>query len=44
MYGHIAYTPSIVEVLIVAGAISAAILFFTVGLRALRLAPKEVSS
>lgn len=42
--GFLPYTPSIVEVLIVAGAISAAILFFTVGLRALRLAPKEAST
>ncbi|MFZ5446827.1 MAG: NrfD/PsrC family molybdoenzyme membrane anchor subunit [Myxococcota bacterium] len=39
--GFLSYTPSLVEVLIVAGAISAAVFFFVVGLRALRLSPKE---
>lgn len=39
--GFLSYTPSLVEVLIVAGAISAAIFFFVAGLRALRLSPKE---
>ncbi len=42
--GFLPYTPSIVEALIVAGAISAAALLFVAGLRALRLStptPKE---
>lgn len=39
--GFLSYTPSIVEALIVAGAISAAVFFFVAGLRALRLSPKE---
>ncbi len=41
--GFLPYTPSIVEVLIVAGAIAAAILVYVGGTRAFRLASKEVS-
>lgn len=41
--GFLAYTPSIVEVLIVAGAVAAAVLLFVAGLRALRLTVKEAS-
>jgi Ni/Fe-hydrogenase subunit HybB-like protein len=39
--GFLSYTPSIVEVGIVAGAIAAAILIFVGGARALRLLPEE---
>lgn len=39
--GFLAYTPSVVEVLIVSGAIAAATLLFVAGLRALRLVHKE---
>ena len=41
--GFLTYTPSMVEVLIVAGALSAAVLLFVGGLRALRLSAKEAS-
>jgi Ni/Fe-hydrogenase subunit HybB-like protein len=42
--GFLPYTPSLVEVLIVAGAIAAAILAYVGGTRALRLAPREAAS
>lgn len=41
--GFLSYTPSLVEALIVAGAIAAATLLFVAGLRALRLANQEAS-
>ncbi len=41
--GFLAYTPSIVEALIVAGAIAAAILLFVAGQRALRLVHSEAA-
>jgi molybdopterin-containing oxidoreductase family membrane subunit len=42
--GFLPYTPSLVEVLIVAGAIAAAILAYVGGARALRLSPREAVS
>jgi molybdopterin-containing oxidoreductase family membrane subunit len=42
--GFLPYTPSIVEVLIVAGAIAAATLAYVGGARVLRLAPREATS